>query len=299
MPTSRQIEYFVAVAEHGSISRASAELHVSQPALSVQLIALEKELGTRLFERLPHGVRLTSSGRGALVHARAALTASRRMAHVASDSDGLYTGRVSVATVYSVSLGVLPRLIRAWRQAMPGVDIDVHEHRHAAELQRSMAQGEADLAVGPRPDDWPGPVYPLLTERFVVLLGDAEEPVSTLADLAAHRWVHYTPANGLSAVVDRVCADAGFVPRIAVRTEQTASAVAFAEAGLGPALVPHNVVPQSFRGRILEPDPPFIRELTIYVRQEADALVARLVEIAEHGIGPERQALPTGTDARQ
>lgn len=281
MPTSRQIEYFVAVAEHGSISRASAAMHVSQPALSVQLIALERELGTKLFERLPHGVRLTSAGRAALVHARAALTASRRLARVALDGDSLYAGRVSVATVYSVSLGVLPRLVRAWRHVMPNVDIDLHEHRHAAELQRSMGQGEADLAIGPRPDNWPGPIYPLLTERFVVLLDHAEDSVTTLADLAGHRWVHYAHSHGLSAVVDRICADAGFVPRTAVRTEQTASAVALAEAGLGPALVPLNVVPQSFRGRILEPDPPFTRELAIYAREEADLLVAKLVEVAE------------------
>jgi DNA-binding transcriptional LysR family regulator len=75
-----QIEYFVAVAEAGTIGRAALRLHVSQPPLTRQLRSLEEELGTRLFDRTPRGVRLRPEGRVFLEHARAVLSAVDRAA---------------------------------------------------------------------------------------------------------------------------------------------------------------------------------------------------------------------------
>ena len=78
MATLRQLEYFVAIVDEGSFTRAAALLHVTQPGLSHQFQALEKEAGGRLVERLPRGVRLTAAGRAMLPAARATLAASRR-----------------------------------------------------------------------------------------------------------------------------------------------------------------------------------------------------------------------------
>jgi DNA-binding transcriptional LysR family regulator len=115
MISLRQLEYLVTVVDHGSFTRAAERLHVTQPALSHQMRALEKGVGGPLLERLPRSVRLTPMGRAMLPHARAALADAERARCAARQASGLEIGELQVATVYSVSLGVLPPALRAWR----------------------------------------------------------------------------------------------------------------------------------------------------------------------------------------
>ncbi|EIV92293.1 LysR family transcriptional regulator [Frankia sp. QA3] len=281
MTTLRQLEYLVRVVDEGSFTRAAELLHVSQPALSHQVRALERAVGGALLERLPRTVRLTPMGRALLPHARAALADAERARCAARRAAGLERGEVQIATVYSVTLGVLPPVLRAWHQAHEGVRVRLFEHRHAEELAEAMLAGQADLAIGPPPPPaWHGPVRPLGEEEFVVVLppDDPAVPAATtqveLGRLAARDWVHYAPGHGLADVLDRAAADAGFRPRAAVRTEQTATAPILAAAGLGPALVPASIVPAPFGGRVLRVDPPLRRPLAAYSRDEPDVLSA-------------------------
>lgn len=284
MPTLRQLEYLVATIEHASFSRAADSLHISQPGLSTQVAALERELGCRLLNRLPSGVTPTPMGAAALGAARDALAAAARVSRVGRTADAQVEAHVTVATVYSVSIGILPAVVRRWRQAFPLVDIDVLEFQHVDAMREATASSGADLAVGPRPIDWPGAVRRLAQEQFVLLSSDddlTEQPdgVIDLADLRDARWVHFAKHNGLADVLDQACRTAGFTPRTAVRTEQTTSAVALAGAGLGPTLVPANVVPADFPGRVLKPAVPIARDLVIYAHASPDSLVRALMNI--------------------
>src|SRR5437762_14388760 len=119
MGSLRQLEYLVTVVDTGSFTRAAEQLHVTQPALSHQMRALERSLGGPLLERLPRAVRLTPMGRAMLPHARAALADAERARCAARQASGLEHGEMELATVYSVSLGVLPPALRAWRRAHP------------------------------------------------------------------------------------------------------------------------------------------------------------------------------------
>ncbi|WP_369192387.1 LysR family transcriptional regulator [Streptomyces sp. R08] len=289
MATLRQLEYLVTVVDTGSFTRAAELLHVSQPALSHQVRALERDSGGPLLERLPRAVRLTPMGRAMLPHARAALADAGRARSAARRAAGLEVGELQLAAVYSVALGVLPPVLNVWHKTHPQIQVRLLEHRHAAELHDTMTAGDADLAVGPRPPSWDGLLRELGTEEFVVVVS-ADDPAAEqgatrvrLETLADRSWVHYAAGNGLAEILDRTCATAGFRPHTAVRTEQTAAAPLLAAAGLGPALVPANVVPPHFAGRLLRPDPPVRRTLTAYTRPRPDPLTTAFLDtLAEH-----------------
>jgi DNA-binding transcriptional LysR family regulator len=280
MASLRQLEYLVTVVDQGSFTRAAELLHVTQPALSHQIRALERDSGGALLERLPRLVRLTPMGRAMLPHARAALADANRARCAARQASGLETGELQLATLYSVSLGILPTVLRAWRRECAGVQIRLFEHRHADELHAAMVAGQADLAVGPPPAGWNGPLWTLGDEEFVVVDPEAGADSGSvdLRTLADRSWVHYAPGHGLADVLDQACAAAGFRPSAAVRTEQTATAPMLAAAGLGPALVPANVIPAKFDGHILRPDPVITRPLAAYTRSAPDPLTAAFVE---------------------
>ncbi|MEU5098735.1 LysR family transcriptional regulator [Streptomyces sp. NPDC020996] len=285
MATLRQLEYLVTVVDTGSFTRAAELLHVTQPALSHQVRALETSLGGPLLERLPRTIRLTPLGRAVLPHARAALKDADRLRSAARRAAGLDGGELEVATVYSVSLGVLPPVLRAWRRRHPGVRIRLREFPHAERLQAAMAAGQADLAVGPTPQGWEGPVRDLGVEEFVVVL-PADDPLATgasgavaLSALADRDWVHFATGNGLADLLDQACSKAGFQPKVAIRAEQTSAVPLLAAAGLGPALVPANIVPREFDGVALRLDPPLHRTLTAYTRTRPDPLTTAFAEL--------------------
>lgn len=301
MATLRQLEYLVTVVDEGSFTRAAELLHVTQPALSHQIRALERSAGGPLLERLPKNLRLTPAGRAMLPHARSALADAERARCAARQAAGLEAGELQIATLYSISLGILPPALKAWRRQYADVGIRLYEHRHTTELTEAMTTGQADVAIGPAPPNWPTPPQILGIEELVVVVA-ADDPLApadrhraaavpalvhpldrattvSLADLADRAWVHYTPGHGLADLLDQACAEAGFQPRIAVRTEQTAAAPALAAAGLGPALVPANILPASFDGHVLHPDPPICRPLTAYTRGTPDPLTTAFLDV--------------------
>src|SRR3981081_27000 len=118
----RQLAYFITVVDEGSFTGAAELLGVSQPGLSHQIQALERELGGPLLERLPRKVRLPPAGRtpppparprpAAPPTARASLAHAQRASSAARRASGVETGELHVGTLYSISTGVLPGALR-------------------------------------------------------------------------------------------------------------------------------------------------------------------------------------------
>lgn len=243
----RQLEYFVTVVDHGSFTGAAEQLLVSQPSLSQQIAALERELGGALLERLPRGVRVTPAGQSLVTEARATLRHAERGRRAARMALALDAGHLEVAAATSAAAGILPVVLRDWQQRHPGIEVSLLEFPHRRGLDEAVRDGAGDIAVGSLPRSWPGLIEPLGWEEFVVVLADGDplldEPQVDLAALADRRWVHFTTAHGLAEVIDFCCANAGFTPRVAVRTSQVTAAPLFAAAGIGPALVPEHNVP--------------------------------------------------------
>jgi DNA-binding transcriptional LysR family regulator len=289
MTTLRQLEYLVTVSDLGSFTRAAAHLHVSQPALSHQIAALERAAGGPLLDRLPRSVRLTPAGRALIPHARAAISAADRGQSAARQATGAEAGELHVAAVYSIALGVLPGPLRAWRRQHPGVVVRLHEYRHGDEMAAAMQAGGADIAIGPAPPAWTGRTDLLGEEELVVILS-ADDPLARLnapvdlALLADRNWVHYTPGHGLAEILDQACTHAGFKPSIALRTEQTATAPLLAAAGLGPTLTPASVIPRNFDGCVLRTSPATLRPIVAYHRTESDLLTAAFARTLGHEV---------------
>jgi DNA-binding transcriptional LysR family regulator len=279
----RPMQYFVAIAEDGSISRSAERLFVAQPSLSAQIKRLETELGGPLLERIPKGVRLTAAGKAFLPEARAAITHAANATRNARSVLGLEGGELEVATVTSIAFGILPAAFQTWHERHPASAIALREYTDRHALAEAVRTGVADIAVGPRPAQWHGPILELGWEKFVVIVPSTDPlaeaagavPLSALAD---RDWVLFGPGNGLSDLILEACARAGFAPRRTVQTTQVAAAGHLAAAGLGVTLIPENVAPAGLHAATLHVKPALIRQLFVYTRSEWPPLATTFVE---------------------
>src|SRR5947208_5268106 len=214
----RQLQYLLAIADEGSFTRAAEQLLVAQPSLSQQIKRLEQELGGPLLERLPTGVRLTAAGKAFLPEARAAVTHAERATRNARSALGLEAGELEVATVTSVAFGVLPPAFELWRERYPGTTITLREYTHRRALDDAVRLGVGDIAVGPRPPQWQGPVVELGWEEFVAVL-PASDPLAAskrsvrLEQLAERDWCLSGPRTGRQGWSLETWRRAGSAPR--------------------------------------------------------------------------------------
>ena len=142
----RLLAYLDEVARSGSIRRAAARLNVASSAINRQILSLEEEMGTPLFERLPRGLRLTATGEVLIRHVRDTLKQHERvMAQVAS-LKGLTRGEVTIATMASIAAGVLPGVIREFRETNPRIVVKV-QVLPVDDIVNALLSGEADLAL--------------------------------------------------------------------------------------------------------------------------------------------------------
>ncbi len=283
----RQMEYFVTVVEEASFTRAAELLHVSQPALSHQIKALERSVGGALLERLPRGVRLTPMGRAFLPHAELAVRSAAQARRAARAAAGAEGGELHIAAVHSVAVGVLPDVFARWRAAHPRVLLHLHEYASSEALEEQVERGTADLAVGPAPADWPGTVVPVGEEDIVLVVPFddrfAGRTTVTLPELADRPWVRCAmePVVQGERFLDWACGRAGFTPRTAVFTEHSSTAVRMAAAGVGVCAVPSHLVRDAVGEdcAVLSHDPPWKRTLTVFARVAPTGAAAAFIDL--------------------
>lgn len=241
----RHLRYFLTVAEEGHFGRAAQRLNIVQPALSMQIKALEAELGGPLFLRTSRRVELTEAGLLLQAEAKRTLEQAEHTRHVVQRSLRGEIGRVRVGFAgNAVFSGRLMRDIRAFHHAYPQAELVCQEM--APHLQHE-AINNGMLDVGYMPDYHPEPTsalaYDLIGEwpRVVVMSSDhplAAKPRVTIEMLAHQPLIMYATHEGHShfdAALDRLLGDR---LHIAHRISSTLSVLAMAGAGLGIALVP-------------------------------------------------------------
>ncbi|MFF7023503.1 LysR family transcriptional regulator [Streptomyces klenkii] len=284
----RQMEYLVAVVEEESFTRAAELLNVTQSALSHQIKALERDVGGPLLERRPRGIGLTPMGRAFLPHAELAVRSAEQARRAAKAAAGAAGGELHIASLHALAVGVLPPVFARWRRAFPAVRLHLHEYATTEELRDHMERGVADVAVGPRPEGWHGPVVPLGHEEIMVItsagdpLAARTDPV-TLSELAGRDWVRCAlePVVEGKRWLDWVCERDGFTPRTAVWTEHSSTAVRMAVAGMGLVAAPVHMA-RDVHGAVTVPvDRPWRREQTAFTRVGLTGITAAFVELCQ------------------
>jgi len=247
-----RLRVLVAVARHGSVTRAAQELNYAQPSVSHHLARLEAETGTKLIQRAGRGIRLTDAGR--LLAERAAEVIGRLDAaeNELAAYAGLRTGRLRLAAFPSALGTLVPTAAAALRAGHPDIDLRLTE-AEPPEALRMLRAGYVDVALVFRHTDGPeaDPGIPDIREDLVL-----DEPVyliaspndsrlaaaitelhaSDLAQFSGRRWI-----AGCDRCRDhllRQCSIAGFTPKITFTTDDFVAVQALVTAGLGIALLP-------------------------------------------------------------
>jgi DNA-binding transcriptional LysR family regulator len=286
MLSMRALECLVAIVDRGSLTKAAAVLRMSQPALSHQIAAVERELGTPVIERLPRGIRPTAAGLAVAAEARVALAAAERAALAGRRVAAGRGGRIRIACAETMTAWVLVPVLRDWRRRFPDVELDLKEYTSADRMQEVLAAGGADLAVGPRPGRLDEHTELLGQEEIVVVAAPEHRfaglAAVPLAELAAEPLVHYHQGNGFSVWMDRLAARRGVVlPQPALRTASPRTAAQLAAAGMGVTMVPFSALTPWPEATIRSLDPPELRDVVVSVAAPHDGLLRRFVRDLE------------------
>src|SRR5579883_1819982 len=140
------MEYVVAVARHGHVTRAAEELRVAQSALSRQIQGVERELGVTLFDRSRRRLRLTPAGMAFVARAERLLADLHGLREEMREFAGLRRGRVAIGVLPSVAEARLPALVAAYHARYPGIEIVLRDENTMA-LMALLDSGGLDLAV--------------------------------------------------------------------------------------------------------------------------------------------------------
>lgn len=212
-PTLRQLQYFVAVAEHAAFGRAADTLAVSQPSLSKQLATMEEELGAPLFERTSRRVRLTSLGEHLLPRARRLLQDAAEFQAVARGSLGLFGDRLALGVLPSVGAYFMPGANRRLHELYPSLRLMVQEGP-TAELVTMLKDGRLDAVIGTPTRDPEFASKPLFAETLWTCAA-SDDPLSkgtgpvTLSDLADRPLISLSAGFRLADIVERLAEQAG------------------------------------------------------------------------------------------
>jgi DNA-binding transcriptional LysR family regulator len=238
--TLRQLDILEAVARCGSFSRASAELHLTQPAVSMQIKQLESSLGLPLFEQIGKRIHLTEAGREALEASRAVTRELANLEHALADLQGLKGGSLTVSVASSASY-LAARLIAAFRQTHPDVRVSLNAVNRETLLQH-LAENSVDLVLmGQPPEGHDLEAQPFLDNPLVVIAAPSHPLAGVknipLQRLAEEPFVGREPGSGTRIAVEKFFEANGLTLKVAMEMNKNEAIKQAVEAGLGVGVV--------------------------------------------------------------
>lgn len=246
MDTSN-LSAFLAVAASSSFSRAAEMLHLTQPAISKRIAALEAQLGVRLFDRIGRHIALTEAGRVLKPRAEDIIGVLGDTQRALSNLSSTVQGRLSLATSHHIGLHRLPPVLRQYTKRYPDVALDIRFLDSEVAHEKVM-QGEVELAIitlAPQVDP------PIIAERvwddvleFVVAPEHplASEKTVTLQQLAEHRAVFPGLDTFTHRIVSQVFERHGVIPQVSMSTNYLETIKMMVSIGLAWSVLPRTML---------------------------------------------------------
>jgi DNA-binding transcriptional LysR family regulator len=242
----RQLEVIRAIAETGSFTAAGEKLHVSQSAISRQVLLLEEELGEPVFHRVGRRVRITQAGDALLQLSHRVFQDLQDTIAGISDRQESLKGTLRLVGGMTVCLYVFPAVLAEIRRNHPDLELKIT----AGSGEKCIAQlraGTADLGLLTLPVDSPDLVAVPVLEEELLLVGDAKHPLARRkkiapADLAGQPFVLFESGSNSRRVVDEFFVTERIDPRIVMETENVEILKAMVRTGLGITIAPYLAV---------------------------------------------------------
>jgi DNA-binding transcriptional LysR family regulator len=252
----RQLEIVQAIAETGSFTGAGARLHVSQSAISRQILLLEDEYHERLFVRLGRRVQITAAGEALLQLANRVFTDIRDTSASITDRQKVLSGPLRMVGGMTVCLYVFPQLIKEFRAQHPLVDIKIAVGG-TWRLQRRVKSRQADLALLTLPVEDPGLTsVPVLREELMLVM-PADHPLAEktpvpVEALVGQPFIMFEAGSNTRRTVDEFFTREQIRPRVVAETENVEIIKSMVASGLGVSLVPILTVERETQGGSLK-----------------------------------------------
>jgi LysR family transcriptional regulator, carnitine catabolism transcriptional activator len=287
---TRQLEYFLAVIEHGGMSRGARALYVAQPSVSQAIRSLERDVGSPLFHRVGHRLVPSAAGEALIGPARRALrdlAIARASVRAVVD---LEVGSLDIATIATLAVDPVVNLAGAFQRRYPGVTIRMHE-RHAAAVGFCVRDGTCELGLTSLPVTLEDIVSHALADQELVLVatpellgGDSDRPIP-LSELDAIPMIASPLGTSTRELLEAALGSVGAAPRIAVQTESREAIVPLVLQGAGATLLPRQLAEVAAqRGATLRAvDPPITRNVVV-VRRDGPLSPASRAFLALAGV---------------
>ncbi|MDR1229205.1 MAG: LysR family transcriptional regulator [Azoarcus sp.] len=242
----KHIRAFLAIARLGSFTHSASELHISQPALTVQIKQLEESLGVRLFDRNKRQVVLTQTGRDLLPLLERVLIDMESVLRISRDLVCMKCGSVTTAALPTVAAGLLPVAIQRFAAGYPAVSISVID-AIAERILHAVKSEEVDFGIGSRMGlDKDVEFEDLLVDRLSVFFPDGHPLTGrsrlTLRDVVAYPLIMPCRGTSVRSLFDRAVEKAALEVRLICESVYMSTAIGMVRAGLGVSILPEAAI---------------------------------------------------------
>ena len=269
----RQLQLFLEVAKHKSITKAAESMHLSQPALSKSIKALEDELGMTLIIRTNKTSDLTDAGRIVLEYSQKMAAVLNEMKTTLNDITNLSMGQIDIGLPPFIGSLFFPRVMAKFHHAFPNIELNITEYG-GARVVKSVEEGEFELGVAVLPiDEQQFDVYPIVEEEMKLLVYK-DHPLATrnvvdIKELKDEEFIFYHEEFALNKIMRNQFIAAGFEPKILFQSSQWDLMTEMVAANLGITILPDSICNRAFNTdlRVIDLKEDILWRLAVITKQ--------------------------------